>query len=41
MNITGQHILSSAQFDLPLLDHLYRLADTLVPVARGQMTTDV
>ena len=41
MNITGQHILSSSQFDLPLLDHLYRLADTLVLVARGQMTTDI
>lgn len=41
MGLTGQHILSSAQFDLPLLDALYGLADALIPVARGQMTTDI
>ncbi|MER2519365.1 MAG: aspartate carbamoyltransferase [Bdellovibrionales bacterium] len=41
MSLKGQHILSSAQFDMPLLDELYGYADTLAPVARGQMTTDV
>lgn len=41
MTLKGKHILSSAQFDLPLLGQLYTLADTLLPVARGAMTTDI
>lgn len=41
MSLKGQHILSSSQFDMPLLDELYGYADMLLPVARGQMTTDV
>ncbi len=37
----GSHILSSSQFDLEMLDRLYRLADVLEPVARGKMHTRI
>lgn len=37
----GQHILSSQQFDTASLDELFRIADLLVPVARGRLCTRV
>ncbi|NQY82311.1 MAG: aspartate carbamoyltransferase [Alphaproteobacteria bacterium] len=36
MDLTGQHILSSDQFDLETLDALYDTADLLVSVAKGR-----
>ena len=36
---SGQHVLSSDQFDLTMLEALYTLADMLVPVAEGRQHT--
>ncbi len=41
ISLKGQHILSSDQFDIDTLNHLYHIADLLTPVARGQMKTDI
>ncbi|GBU10165.1 aspartate carbamoyltransferase [Gammaproteobacteria bacterium] len=41
MKLKGQHLLSSAQFDIDTLNYLYNLIDILVPVARGQLQTDI
>ncbi|MBR7836718.1 aspartate carbamoyltransferase [Actinospica durhamensis] len=40
-SLTGQHILSSDQFDRPTLEQLFALADLLRPVARGEQVTRV
>ncbi|MFJ8040426.1 aspartate carbamoyltransferase [Kitasatospora sp. NPDC096147] len=41
MSLTGKHILSSDQFERQDLERLFRLADQLVPVARGEQVTRV
>ncbi|GAA2142958.1 aspartate carbamoyltransferase [Kitasatospora kazusensis] len=41
MSLTGKHILSSDLFDRDELERLFRLADLLVPVARGEQVTRV
>lgn len=41
MSIRGQHILSSEQFSLDVLNELFRISDLLVPVARGEKYTRI
>lgn len=41
MSLTGKHVLSSDQFERQDLEQLFRLADLLVPVARGEQVTRV
>jgi aspartate carbamoyltransferase catalytic subunit len=41
MSLTGKHILSSDQFDRETLEELFRLADVLRPVARGELVTRI
>ncbi|HEX7558633.1 MAG TPA: aspartate carbamoyltransferase [Usitatibacter sp.] len=40
-SLAGRHILSCDMFDKTLLHDLFELADLLVPVARGQLTTRI
>ena len=39
--LPGQHLLSSDQFDVPILEALYRTADLLQPVAEGRQYTRI
>lgn len=41
MTLTGAHILSVEQFDLPLIERLFLLADRMLPYARRERTTRV
>jgi len=41
INFAGKHILSVSQFSKSQLEHIFKVADTMIPYARRQRTTQV